>query len=197
MEKDILLIITLIIDTMKNSGNCPLCKYNIDPTNVSIKCEKCGYLNEHHNVMFNCDNCYTDLDKMICPRCNKEFTGMLLLGGYKYKMKVLEPFNIPPVDNHKAASFLGKITGEEEFDFVWDEKPKAMMIYKLEYVYPHFSFAEGKLFSISFDTWQHILNSGEFNTVESFEKKYVIGKITIAYGGHLPNIQIKAEPLKL
>lgn len=182
---------------MELTGNCPFCNHPIDPTNVSVLCTQCGQINEHHNIIFNCDFCHTDIDKMACPNCKKEFTGILLIGSYKYKTKFIEPFNIPPVDNFEAANFLKKITGDEEFDFIWDEPPKAMMVYELKYAYPEYSYAHGMLLSISIDLWEHLLSSGEFSTMEPYLKKYVIGSITIEYGGNLPTTRIKAKPLKL
>lgn len=182
---------------MELKGNCPLCNHPINPLDISILCKHCGKTNEHHNVIFNCDFCQGDLDKMACPNCKKEFTSMLLLGSYKYKTKHIEPFNIHPVDNINATNFFKNLTGEEEFDFAWDEKPKSMMFYKLKYDYPEYSIAHGMLLSISIDLWEHLLNSGKFSTMEQYLKKYVIGSITIEYGGTIPSIRIKAKPLKL
>ena len=182
---------------MEMTSNCPLCDYPINPTDVSILCQHCGNVNEHHNVMFQCESCHTDLEKVVCPNCNREFTGMLLLGSYKFKLKGIEPFNIPPVDNQDAAYFLRKITGEEEFDFRWDKKPKAMMIYELNYSPSNLSFAKGMLLSVSIDLWEHLLESGEFNSMEDYLKKYVIGSISIEYDGQNSPIQVNAKPIQL
>ncbi len=182
---------------MELQGNCPLCNHPIDILDTTIVCKHCGKTNEHHNIMFNCDYCQKDLEKMTCPKCKKEFSVTLLIGSYTYKIKNIEPFNIPPVDNIEAARFLKKMTGVEEFDFKWDEKPKSMMIYELNYAYPEYSIAYGMLLSISIDLWEHLLNSGEFSTMEQYLKRYVIGSITIEYGGNISSILIKAKPLKL
>jgi hypothetical protein len=181
---------------MDTTSNCPLCNYPIDPTDISVTCNHCGNVNEHHNVMFQCGFCQTDLEKVVCPNCHKEFTGMLLLGSYTYKLKGIEPFNIPPVDNNDAALFLRKITGEEEFDFRWDKKPKSMMIYELIYSPSGQSSAKGMLLSVSIDLWEHLLGSGEFSTLEGYLKKYVIGSISIVYDNSSP-ISVNAKPLQL
>ena len=182
---------------IKLGAPCPLCGFRLNPDNLTIRCKKCGHINEHHDIMFNCDNCHSDLDKVECPSCHKEFTGMLLLGSYTYKIDKIEPFNIPPVDNNDAALFMKHITGDEDFSFTWDEKPKAMMIYELKYSYPKQSYLHGLLLSVSIDLWEHELGSGRHTTIEPYLKQYVIGLITIEIGGDIHGVKISAKPLKL
>jgi|GEM_PF-6579567 len=182
---------------IKVGAPCPLCGFRLNPDDLTIRCKKCGHTNEHHDVMFNCDNCHAELDKVECPNCHNEFTGMLLLGNYTYKVGQIEPFNIPPVDNNDAALFMKHLSGDEDFSFTWDEKPKAMMIYELKYSYPKQSYLHGWLLSVSIDLWEHELNIGRHSTMEPYLKEFVIGTITIKFDGDSSRINISAKPLKL
>ncbi|MFA6377627.1 MAG: hypothetical protein WCW63_03270 [Acholeplasmataceae bacterium] len=71
-----------------------------------------------------------------------------------------------------------------------------MMIYELNYSPSGQSSAKGMLLSVSIDLWKHLLESGEFNTMEQYLKKYVIGSISVEYENSSP-IKVNAQPLQL
>lgn len=113
------------------------------------------------------------------------------------KLREMEPFNIETVDNHQAALFTSRLTGNETFEFDGDQKPKSFEIYTLKYNYPRHSFAHAWLLSIDIDSYLNVCNSGLYNTMEPIYKKYVIGRIEIEYGGNLTNTVISVRKVNL
>ena len=74
-------------------------------------------------------------------------------------LREIEPFNIPPVDNDEAASFMRRLTGNETFEWFGDRRPRAMMIYSLKYAYPSHSFGHGWLLPISVDGFERVCST--------------------------------------
>lgn len=109
----------------------------------------------------------------------------------------VEPFNIPPVDNHQAGLFTRHLTGKETFSFSGNEKPKSMMIYSLKYNYPRHCFAHAYLLSIDLDQFESICSSGLHPTMEGIMKQYVVGNIELEFGGDIAGVNITATPTKL
>lgn len=112
-------------------------------------------------------------------------------------MRQIEPFNIPPVENHHAALFTKHLTGSETFSFDGDKVPKSMMIYSLKYNYPRHSFANAYLLSIDIDTFDSICSSGRYASMEPIMKQYMIGTIDIEFGGNCSGIEVRARSLRL
>jgi hypothetical protein len=112
-------------------------------------------------------------------------------------LRELEPFNIPPVDNHQAAMFTKQLTGSESFEFDGNVKPKSYLINSLKYNYPRASFAYGLLLSVNIDTFIDMCNSGRHQTMEPILKTTVIGSILIEYGGNITSTRITANNLSL
>ncbi len=113
------------------------------------------------------------------------------------QLREMEPFNIPPVDNHQAGLFTKHLKGNEIFEFNGDKTPKAFLIHSLKYNYPRHSFATGWLLSVNIDTFLDMCNSGRHQTMEPILKSTVIGSIQIEYGGDLPSTSIKANKVSL
>lgn len=105
----------------------------------------------------------------------------------------IEPFNIPTVDSNRAALFIKHLTGGESFSFDGAEAPKSMMIYSLEYNYPHHSFANSYLLSINIDTYDEVCSPAQPDEMEDLMKKYIIGTLDIEFGGTCPGIEIRAK----
>lgn len=113
------------------------------------------------------------------------------------QLREMEPFNIPPVDNHQAGLFTKHLTGNEIFEFNGDKTPKAFLIHSLKYNYPRHSFAHGWLLSVDVDTFLNMCNSGGHSTMEPILKSTIIGSIQIEYGGDLPNTKIIANKVSV
>ncbi len=115
----------------------------------------------------------------------------------KITLREIEPFIIPPVDNHQAAMFTKHLTGSESFEFDSDQRPKAFLIHSLKYNYPRHSFAHGWLLSVDIDSFLNMCNSGKYPTMDPILKSTVIGSIGIEYGGNLTSTSIIAAKLSL
>lgn len=113
------------------------------------------------------------------------------------KLKEIEPFNIPPVEDTQAAKFMNHLTGSEEFAFEGDTKPSSILLYDLKYNYPGHCIAHGFLLSIDVDTFLTICDSDKYTTMEPILKRYLIGRINIRFGGDLKDVLITAGNLSL
>lgn len=113
------------------------------------------------------------------------------------RLREVEPFNFPPVDNQEAALFMRHLTGNETFEFDGDQKPKSMLIYDLIYKYPRLCSAHGWLLSVDIDTFENMCDSGKFNTMEPILKATIIGTIGIDLGGNLTYPSMYASKVKL
>ena len=111
-------------------------------------------------------------------------------------LREIEPFNIPPVDNDEAASFMRRLTGNETFEWPGGQRPRAMMIYSLKYAYPRHSFGHGWLLPVSIDEFERICSTAT-GTMSEMLKQHVIVTIAIEYGGDLPGVSINAKTLRL
>ena len=102
-----------------------------------------------------------------------------------------------PIEIADVTSFFKPLTGEEEFQFNWDVKPEAMVIYTLEGSYPEYCKAKGFLLPINIPSWEKELASGRYTELTPYLEEFIIGQITLELGGNIKEIKIKAEPLKL
>jgi hypothetical protein len=109
----------------------------------------------------------------------------------------LEPFNVASVDNHQAAMFTRNLNGKVTFLFDGEIRPKSFMLYEVKYNLPRHSYAHAFLLSIDIDGFLNECNTNRHNTMEPIMKKYVIGKISIEYGGDLASTQVSARPMRL
>jgi hypothetical protein len=109
----------------------------------------------------------------------------------------LEPFNVPPVDNHQAAMFTKNLNGKETFEFDGEIRPKSFMLYEVKYNLPRHSYAHAFLLSVNIDAFLNECNATRHNTMEPIMKKYVMGRISIEYGGDLTHTQLKAHPYQI
>jgi hypothetical protein len=112
------------------------------------------------------------------------------------RLRELEPFNVPPVNDQQAALFMRNLTGNETFEFDGDQRPSAMMIYYLEYNYPEITSASAELLSTDIDTFIAACESGKHPTIEDALKEYGVGHIQIEYGGKLKETIIHTESEK-
>jgi hypothetical protein len=83
----------------------------------------------------------------------------------------VEPFNVPPVDNHQAALFTKQLNGTETFHYDGEITPLSMMLNSIKFNLPKHSFAHGYLLSVNIDTFMNACNSGLFSTMEPILKK--------------------------
>lgn len=112
----------------------------------------------------------------------------------KLALRDVEPSNIPPVDNHSAAMFMRHLTGGETFEWSGSGTPRALIIYDLRYAYPRISSATGWLISIDQDAFERAASRPAQNAAELL-KRYVVGRLTIEFGGTHPQTTIHAVPL--
>jgi hypothetical protein len=112
----------------------------------------------------------------------------------RFTLSELEPVTIPPVDNHQAAHFMQHLTGNEDFDFQSEIAPRMLMIYELEYDFPGECFASGWLLSVDYETLGRLFEEGNV-TVEDLTEKYIIGRLSIVFGGDSPEVTVVAEPV--
>ena len=113
------------------------------------------------------------------------------------KLKDIEPFNIPPVENYIATKFMRHLSGNETFEFNGDTIPLSVMIFEINYQYPDYSYAYGLMLSIDIDTFYSLCNNLLDENMEPMLKNYGVGKIKIEFGGNLDDVKITANSLSL
>jgi hypothetical protein len=106
------------------------------------------------------------------------------------RIKDVEPFNLPNVDNEQAGSFLRRLSGMETFEFNNTPKPKSMVLFYFNNRYPDYSNARGALLSIGIDQFQELCRSAT-NMAQTM-KPNIVGYINIEYGGNIDGVQISA-----
>ena len=102
-----------------------------------------------------------------------------------FKLKELEPINLPNVDNHEANRFMNHLTGDETIDVDFIQKPKCWAIYDLKYKYPRHSFAQGFLFTITALEIE-LKNSDEL-------QNYICGTLYAEFGGNCEKVNLSVN----
>ena len=109
----------------------------------------------------------------------------------KISLWEIEPFNIPPVANEEAGTFMKHLSGNETFEYVGEKRPQSMCIFDMQYDYPNHCYAYGLLLSIDVDTFYSICKNVIHEEIEPIIKKYSLGSIKIEFGGDLNEVKIK------
>ena len=110
-----------------------------------------------------------------------------------FKLKDIEPFNIPPVDNEKAEHFFKQLTGNEAFILETDRKPLSMILFYVRNDFPKKSYAKGLLLSINVDDFKE--KSRNEKVMEDLFNEFAIASITIEIGDELkePKLSIQKD----
>jgi hypothetical protein len=109
------------------------------------------------------------------------------------RLRDVEPFNVPPVDNDRAALFMRHLTGKEEFDWAGSQKPRCMMVFRVEYQYPERCVAHALLFPMDIDAFLAMCASAN-GAMGDVINAHAIGSIRIEYGGSLATVAVEASP---
>jgi hypothetical protein len=107
------------------------------------------------------------------------------------QLRDLEPFNVPLVDNERAAIFMQHLTGNETFEWAGAKSPRCLMIFQVEYAYPERCVAHAVLFAMSVDALVAVCESASGDMGDVIDG-YAIGSLRIEYGGGLPSVAIQA-----
>lgn len=109
----------------------------------------------------------------------------------KLQLRDIEPFNVPPVDNDQAAAFMRHLTGSEDFEWTGAQRPRCMMVFRLEYAYPQRCAALALLFPMSVDALVTICESASGDMGDVIQR-HAIGIVRVAYGGAETGVTIEA-----
>lgn len=105
-------------------------------------------------------------------------------------LKNVEPFNIPPVNDHDTELFLKHLTGNEIFEFEGEAIPKGFLIYDLKYNYPRHCYAHGWLINADINSFIELCNSGIFDSLGPILRTIVVGTLGIEIGGNINGYKI-------